>query len=164
MINSFETVAYSNPNLFGIPVNVVSDENKTLAEELIPVSPLDTELPALTLDNMIDKQAISLDEKVDKVPLGEQTGLLPNLANVSCSQIGGVISDAETLATTWRPTPELLQQYEAWLQQAKTKQKKCAEAAVQPVPKKTLSKNLTPVVILLGALVAAVAVYKIVKR
>lgn len=162
-VDPFQTVDYSNPNLFGVPVNVVNGDNESLAQDLVPVDINDAP-PALTIENLIDKEAVVTTVTNGKVELGQQQGLLPDITKVPCSQIGGVISDAETLATTWRPTPELLSQFETWLQKAKEKQQKCNEAAVKPVPQKKLSKNLTPIVILLGAVVVSVVAYKIIKK
>jgi len=163
-VDPFQTVDYSNPNLFGVPVNVVNGNNETITQDLMPIVDINDTPSALTIDNLIDKEAVATTLTNGKVPLGEQQGLLPDITKVPCSQIAEVITDAETLSTTWRPTPELLSQFETWLQKAKEKQQKCVEASVKPVPQKKLSKNLTPIVILLGAVVASVVVYKIVKR
>lgn len=90
-------------------------------------------------------------------------GLLPELKNVACDKIDAAISDAESLAQVWKPTPELQAAYDKWIVEAKQKQENC-KSRTHPMPKTKLSKNLSSVVILMGAVVIGVIAYKLIKK
>lgn len=96
----------------------------------------------------------------NKVGLGESAGLLPDLDTVSCSTIDKVVSDGEKFASESKLSGEMGEILQKWLTEAKKKQTECKEL-ITPIPKKKLSKNLTPVVVLMGAVVAGIIVSKI---
>lgn len=134
--NPFTTVYYDTSDMFGVPVVKMNAEGNDIDEQLFTT------------------------ERLSTMP---EPGLFPAIKNLACDKIDQAISDAETLAQTWKPTPELLKQYDEWLAAAKEKQKNCA-TDVHPIPKKKLSKNLTPVVVGLGVVVIAVVAYKVFKK
>ena len=134
--NPFTTVYYDTSDMFGVPVVKINAEG-----------------------NDIDQQLFSS----ERLSTMSSPGLFPAIKDLACDKIDKAISDAETLSQTWKPTPELLKEHEDWLAAAKEKQKNCA-SDIHPIPKKKLSKNLTPVVIGLGVVVLAVVAYKVFKK
>lgn len=104
------------------------------------------------------------EHSADKVELGESAGLLPDISNVGCTGIDEAIRTAEGIAQVWRPTPELVEDYNKWMELAKKKQADCKGAVITPIPKNKISKNLTPIVFLVGAVVAGIIVSKITNK
>lgn len=96
----------------------------------------------------------------NKVGLGESPGLLPDLSTIGCAIIDEAITDAEKLATEIKLSGEVGQLFEKWMVDAKKKQVDCKKT-ISPIPKNKLSKNLTPFVILAGAIVAGIIASKI---
>lgn len=96
----------------------------------------------------------------NRVALGDEGGILPDVNSLTCSTVDKALSDAEKIAMTWRPDPEGQRAFEEWMSLAKAKQSDC-KALVTPQPKKRISKNLAPVVLILGAVVAGILVSKI---
>lgn len=94
------------------------------------------------------------------VGLGESAGLLPDLETVGCTTIDKVLSDGEKFASQAKLSGEMGVILEKWMAEAKKKQTECKEL-ITPIPKKKLSKNLTPVVVLMGAIVAGIIFSKI---
>jgi hypothetical protein len=111
----------------------------------------------------IDQEALNKAYELhssNKVGLGESAGLLPDLSTIGCSSIDKVVANGEKLYSQIKISGDAGQQLENWMSEAKKKQEDC-KALITPIPKKKLSKNLFPIVILAGAVVAGIIVSKI---
>lgn len=111
----------------------------------------------------IDQEALNKAYELhssNKVGLGESAGLLPDLSTIGCSSIDKVVANGEKLYSQIKISGDAGQQLESWMSEAKKKQEDC-KALITPIPKKKLSKNLFPIVILAGAVVAGIIVSKI---
>lgn len=113
----------------------------------------------LVFDHEAVKKAYELHSS-DKVGLGESAGLLPDLSTIGCSSIDKVVANGEKFYSQVKISGEAGEQLQKWMTEAKKKQEDC-KAVITPIPKKRLSKNLTPIVIIAGAVVAGIIVSKI---
>lgn len=111
-----------------------------------------------SVDNFTNPALV--EDFVNSNPLG-----LSAISTLNCQTVDKEISNAQALSMTWKPTPEGEKAYTDWMDAAVKIAKKCKEPAVLPIIKSNkLSKNLTPIVILLGVAVAAVILTKFIKN
>lgn len=111
----------------------------------------------------IDKEAIKRayeHHSSNRVGLGESAGILPDLDTISCLAIDEEIKNAEKFSQQIKLTGELADRFNEWMKRAKEKQIECKKT-INPIPKNKISKNLTPIVIITGAIVAGIIASKI---